>query len=158
MNKICVLLYTFIMNQENPCKRHRNSNCILHLVHCSLLVKICVSASSHYVPLHHIYMYVKYMKISNALGIIHSSGQDVFTEKLYVFQRFIRNTFMSLFPSVLVLFQKEAIASFIHNLLWLCVVVPKGFWQKVVLMWKGFWLVVAGGSCWSLRHWIPRCS
>lgn len=88
MNEICVLLYTSIMNQENSCKRHGKSNCILHLVHCSLLVwlcallvKICVSINSHYIHLHHIYIYVNYIEISDAFGIV-PSCQDVFTDKL----------------------------------------------------------------------------
>jgi len=38
---------------------------------------------------------------------------------------------MSLFPSVLVLFQREVMASFIHNLVWLFVIVTKGLWQRV---------------------------
>lgn len=83
----CFIFLSWI--RKTPAKRPRKSNCILHLVHCSLLVwlcaflvKICVSINSHYIHFHHIYIYVNYIKISNTFGIVHSSCQDVLTDKL----------------------------------------------------------------------------
>lgn len=50
------------------------------------------------------------------LYILHAKMCSLISCRQIIFQRCIRNILISLFPSVLVLFQKEVIASFIHNL------------------------------------------
>lgn len=86
------------------------------------------------------------------LYILHAKMHSLISCRQIIFQRSTRNIFMSLFPSVLVLFQNKVIASSIHNLVWLSVIVTKGFWQKVVLIWKAFQLAMVGVSrCWPIR-------
>lgn len=61
------------------------------------------------------------------LYVLHAKMCSLISCREIIFQRSCRNIFITLFPSVLVFFQKEVIASFIHNLVSLSVVVMKGF-------------------------------
>lgn len=65
VNKVWGLLYTFLTSQENPYKRQGNSNCILNLIHFSLLVWLCVFLIKNwfYINLYYINIFLYICKL-----------------------------------------------------------------------------------------------